>query len=329
MRFPRWQFLRVAVGVAVVAVFSFLLFMVSVSWSQSARTVKIIVPLAPGGPADIVIRLLAEEIGRTQGLSFVIENRPGAGTVIGTDVASRAAPDGNTLLMVSTPFVISPHVRKLSYDPLTSFDPICYLVRIPEVVVVGNASLYRTLADLIDAARANPGAVTMAGTGPATVAQIGFENLKRAANVNMVFVPYPGIPLAVGALLGDHVTAAIADYAIVAEQLKIGKLRALATTSPTRIEALPEVPTVAESGYKDYQSELWFGLVAPAKTPQEMLSKFAEQFTAAMQTPDIRAKLVRQGFYPVGLCGANFAALLRKEYDSYGRIIREMDVKME
>ena len=251
MKLPRRQFLHFAAGAALAA-FSVALVAVTGlgAWTQAARTIKIVVAVPPGAAADIVARLLAEQISRTQGLSMVIENRPGAANIIGTEAVSHAAPDGNTLLLVTPAFVINPHLRKLNYDTLTSFEPICYLVRTPTVIVVNSASSYRTLADLTNAARAKPGELTLAATGPATLVQIAFEKLKRAAGVNMIFVPYPGGASVVTALLGEHVTSALADYPAVAEQLKAGKLRALATAAQTRIEDLTDVPTVAESGYR-------------------------------------------------------------------------------
>jgi tripartite-type tricarboxylate transporter receptor subunit TctC len=185
--------------------------------------------------------------------------------MIATEAVSRAVADGNTFLIVGNSFVINPHIRKLTYDPLTSFEPICYLVQSPTVIAVNSASPYRTLGDLLTAARAKPGELTMAASGPATGFQIGFEELKRAADIKMTFVPYGGSGPAVNALLGEHVASGMADYAAVAEHLKAGKLRALAVTSRTRIEPLPEIPTVAESGFKDYEADIWYGLVAPAK----------------------------------------------------------------
>jgi tripartite-type tricarboxylate transporter receptor subunit TctC len=196
--------------------------------SQAARTIKIVVPFAAGGVTDSMARLLAEQIGRTQGPTIVVEDRPGAGTVIGTEAVSRAAPDGNTVLIVGDSFVINAHVRKLTYDPLTSFEPICYLVQSPAVVVVNNTSPYRTLGDLLTAARAKPGELTMGASGPATAFQIAFGLLKHAANVNMIFVPYAGSAPAVSALLGEHVVSGIADYGVAAEHLRAGNARASA-----------------------------------------------------------------------------------------------------
>jgi tripartite-type tricarboxylate transporter receptor subunit TctC len=171
------------------------------AWAQTTRTIKIVVPNPPGGVGDFVARLLVEQIGRTHGPAMVIENRPGAGSVIGTEVVSHAAPDGNTVLITSTD-LLAPHIQKSNYDPLNSLEPICYLVTLPELIAVNSTSSYATLADLLNAARAKPGELTLASTGPETVLQLGFEMLKRAAKVDMTFVPYSGGAPLVNALLG-------------------------------------------------------------------------------------------------------------------------------
>jgi tripartite-type tricarboxylate transporter receptor subunit TctC len=247
--------------------------------------------------------------------------------LIATEAAARADPNSNTLLITSPPFVINTHLRKLNYDPLTSFEPICDLLHTPTFIVVDNASPYQTLAGLLDAARAQPGAFSLASIGPATTTHIAFEMLKRAANVNMTFVPYPGNVPAVNALLGGHVTSVFADYAAVAELLKARKLRALAVSSRTRMEQLPDVPTFIECGYKDFDADIWFGVVAPANTPKDTLSQFTGWFTAALQVPEVKAKFAALGLLPVGTCGADFGAYLRKQYEEYGRLIRELNIK--
>jgi len=297
------------------------------AWAQAARTIKVVYPFPPGSSGDMLVRMLAEQVSRAQGPTMVIENRPGAATVIGTEAVARAAPDGNTLLITTNAFVVNPHLRKLDYDPLTSFESICYLASVPQVIAVNSASPYGTLADLLDAARAKPGDLTLASIGPATANQIAFEMFKRAANVDMTFVPYPGMAPAVTALLGGHVTSMFGN--IVPEQLKAGKLRGLATASRTRIEQLPEVQTVAEAGYRDFEVDIWMGLFAPAKTPKETVSQLAGWFTAALQVPEVKAKAEIQGLHPVGMCGADFAALLRKQYDKYGHVIREANIKAD
>ena len=318
--------LRSLVGAAVA---SLIALSVHPALPQPARTVRIVVPLPAGGAGDILGRLLAEQVGRAEGPSVVIENRPGAGSIIGTEAVARAAPDGNTLLINAPYILIGPQVRKTNYDPLTDFEPVCYLVSSPGVIVVNSTSPYRTLGDLLDAARAKPGGLTLASVGPATAQHLGFEKLKRAANVDMTYVPYAGGAPAINALLGGHLTAVFAEYAPLAGHLKAGTLRALATSSRSRIAPLPDLPTVAESGIKDYEVDLWWGLFAPAKTPKELVSQLAGWFVRAMQAPDVAAKLAAQGFAPVGKCGADFGVLLRQQYDDYGRIIREAHIKTD
>jgi tripartite-type tricarboxylate transporter receptor subunit TctC len=329
MKLCRRQFLHLAAFAAILTTLIPPLLAGQAAWSQSSRTIKIVVPLAPGGGADIVARLVAEQVRRTEGPTIVVENRPGAGTAIATEAVARAAPDGNTLLITNPAFVINPHLRKLNYDPLTGFEPICSLASFPLLIVVNVGSPYHTLADLLNAARAKPGELTMASFGPASPAQIAFETLKRAANVNMTYVPYQGTAPAITALLGEHVTAVFGDYPTVAEQLRVGALRALAIGSPMRIEPLPDVPTIAEVGFKDYEAESWNGLVAPVKTPKETLALLIGWLTAALQASEMKPKLAAQGLFPVQLCGADYGALLRKQYDGYGRVIREANIKAE
>jgi len=297
--------------------------------TQSARTIKIVVPLAPGGGADILTRLLADHIRRTQSASMIVENRVGAGSVIGSDAVSRASPDGNTLLINTPNLVIAAHLRKLNYNPLTSFEPICKLVNSPTVIAVNTASPYRSLADLLDAARAERGKLTLASVGPATTLHIAAEKLKRVTQADMTYIPFTGSGPTVNAILGEHVTAVFAEYPAVAEQLKAGKLRPLATGSQMRIDSLPEVPTVAELGFPGFDVEVWWGVFAPALTPKETTSQLADLFTKAVQAPEIKEKLITLGFYPAIMCGADFATYLRHQYEDYGQIIRDANIKSE
>jgi len=198
------------------------------------------------------------------------------------------------------------------------------------VIVVNSASPYRTLSDLIAAARAKPGELSLASVGPATTQHIGFEQFKRLANVNLTYVPYPGGAPAINALLGGHITAVLANYSEEVEQLKAGTLRALATTSLKRIEPLPDVPTAAEViAANDYEAEVWFGIAAPAKTPKEAVVQLANWFTAAMQAPEVKPKLLNLGLYPVGICGEEFIAHIRKQSEIYSRIIRDANIKAD
>ena len=322
-RFPRLGILGTTLAALVLVALSS-----NAAWSQS-RTIRLVDPDPPGGLADLLARILAEEISRAQGVTIVVENRAGAASAIGTEAVARAAPDGTTLLLNATPFVINPLLRKLNYDPLRSFAPICYLVNSPTVIAVNAASPYRRLADLINAAREKPGELTLASIGPGTATHIAFEMLRSAANIDMTFVPYPGTAPAVTALLGGHVTSYFGIYSVVSEQVKAGSLRALATAAPARIDLLPDVPTVAEQGLPGYEVDIWFGVVAPAKTPQATITQLASWFTAAMQAPDVKAKLLVQGMLPVATCGEPFGAHIRKQYEEFGRVIREANIKPE
>jgi tripartite-type tricarboxylate transporter receptor subunit TctC len=297
--------------------------------AQTSRMIKFMVPFAPGGTADLLARLLAEEIGKAHGVGTLIENRPGAGTIIATEAASRAAPDGNTVLFNANAFVINPHLRKLSYDPLTSFEPVCQLVSSPQVIVVSGAAPYRSLADLFDAARARPGELTLASVGPASTQQLAFETLKALAGVNIIFVPFNGNGPAVNALLGKHVDSILVNYSEVADQVQSGTFRALATTSRTRIAELPQVPAVAELGFNDFEAEVWFGAVVPARTPAAVVAELADWLRTALDAPAVKPKLKALGLDTVGRCGAAFAAELRRRFDDYGREIRESNIKSE
>ena len=297
--------------------------------SEGARTVKLVVPVPPGGAGDILARQLGEQIAHAQGASVVTENRGGAATILGTESVARAAPDGNTLLLTAPYLLINPQLRKVNYDPLRSFEPICYLVRSPGVFVVNSASPYRTLRELIEAARAQPGELTFASVGPGTAHHLGFEMLKRAAGVDITYVPYTGGGPAINALLGGHVTFVLAEYAPLAAYINAGTLRAIATSAASRIEQLPDVPTVAETIHRDYEVDMWWSLFAPAKTPTQTLERLERWFTDALRAPALREKLAAQGFSAAPTCGADFAALLRKQYDDYGRVIREAHIRVD
>jgi tripartite-type tricarboxylate transporter receptor subunit TctC len=298
------------------------------AWSQGGRTIRLILPFPPGGPADAMARLVAEQVGASGGPTMVLESHPGAATEIGTEYVSRAAPDGDTLGIISNSFVVLPHMRKLNYNPL-DFEPICELAEFPPLIVVNNDSPYRTFGDLIDAAHAHPGALTLGTLGPASASQMAFEMLKLATKANITFVPFPGYTPAVQALLSNTITSALADLSTLQGQIQTGKVRALATTARKRIETLPDVPTVAESGYPDVVAEFFGGVVAPAKTPQQAISQLIGIFSAAMKAPTIKAKYAALGFFAGNVCGADYAAVLHKDYDDYGRIIHDANIKME
>ena len=329
MQLPRRTCLHLIAGAAALAtVAASLALTTPQAWSQAARTIKLIIPFPPGGGIDVLGRILAEQIGRTQGPAVVIENRPGAGTLIGADAVVRAKPDGNTVLLVNNSVVVTPHLRKADFDPLSDLQPICNLASTPTVIVVKSSSPYRTLKDLLSAAREKPGELTY-GSAPSSVLNVGFEMFAHPANIKLTFVPFPGTAPAVSAVLGGHIDAAHVDYPAAVAQIQAGTLRALATASRRRIEALSEVPTVAESGFPGFELELWYGLFVPAKTPTDATGQIAQWFTSAVKAPDVRSKLAVQSISPLGICGAEFATYVREQSDSYGRAIREAGIKAE
>ena len=299
------------------------------AWSQAGRTIRVVITVPPGGSIDTLFRLLADQIASTKGQTVIVESRPGAGGVIAAEAVARATPDGSTLLSNNNGIIISSILRKVNYDPLTSFEPICYLVTTPQIVVVNSASPYRTLAELFDAARAKPAELSIASVGPNTTQHIGIERLKRLAGANLTYVSYPGGAPTLNALLGSHVTSAVLNWSEVGEQVTAGKVRALATMALQRIEPMPELPTVSESGYKDFETDVWFGLVAPAKTPKETVSQLIDWFRTALLAPEVKAKLTMQALYPKPICGADFDAHLRRQSELFTRMIRELNIKTE
>ncbi|QPF90485.1 Bug family tripartite tricarboxylate transporter substrate binding protein [Bradyrhizobium commune] len=295
-----------------------------------AQTVRIVVPFPPGGGADTLARLVAEQIGRANGLTTVVENHAGAGTAIATDAVSRAVPDGKTLLLVANSFVINPALKALNYDPLTSFEPVCLLTQSPNVIAVNSTSPYRSLPDLVSAARARPAELTMAFQGPGTSQHVGFEKLKRAANIEMIEVPFTGAAPAVTALLGGHVTSVFANYPSAMEQIRSGQLRALAIASRMRASSAPDIPTIAELGFADYEEEnVWFGIVVPARTAQDRIAQLETWLRAVMQAPDMEARLAALELHPAVLCGADFATFLHRQRDEYQRIVRDSRMRAE
>ena len=231
--------------------------------------------------------------------------------------------------MTANSFVINPIVRKVSYEPITSFDPICLVASTPQALAVNSASAYQTLDDLVRTARNKPGELTLASVGPATAQHIAFELFKRAASVNMTHVPFPGGGPAVNALLGNHVTAVLANVPELNQQVRAGQLRALAVTAPHRLAQWPNVPTVAEAGFSGIEAATWIGLVAPAGSPKHRLDQMADLLKAAIQVPGIAAKLATVGLDPVGVCGADFSIYLQKQYQEYAAIIREASIRPE
>ena len=297
--------------------------------SQAARTIRIVLGVPPGGSIDFLARVLADQISNTTGQAIIVESKPGAGGIIAAETVARAAPDGNTLLINNNGTIISAILRKPNYDPLASFAPVCNLVTTPQLIVVSSTSPYRTLADLLDAARQKPGELSIASVGPNTTQHIGIERLKRLSGANLTYVPYPGGSTTINALLGEHITSAVLNWSEIGEHIAAGKARALATMAAARIEPLPDLPTVAELGYKDFETDVWFGIVAPAQTPKQTVTQLIDWFGAAVAAPQVKAKLVVQALYPKPLCGADFDAHIRRQAALYTQLIHDLDFKAE
>jgi tripartite-type tricarboxylate transporter receptor subunit TctC len=238
----------------------------------------------------------------------------------------RAAPDGNTVLLVANSFVVNPALKPQNYDVATSFDPVCYLAATPMVLVVQSSSPYKKLDDLLAAARAKPGELSLAAA-PQSSLHVAFEVMKRSANINMTFVPFPGTAPAINTLMGGHVAAVFADYPTVVSHLKSGTLRGLVTASGKRNPALPDVPTFAEAGLVKYEADIFYGIVAPAKMPPDMLKQLQDWFSRALKAADMQPKLSQQGLFPVGMCGTPFGDFMGKMVAEYTRVVRETGMK--
>jgi tripartite-type tricarboxylate transporter receptor subunit TctC len=299
------------------------------TWSQAAKSIKIIVPYTPGNGPDILARLLGQQVALAHGPSVVVENRPGAGAVIGTDVVARSAPDGTTLLLAAPALVINDALKRPGSTPVEHFDPVCQFAATPMILVVRGDSSYKTLNDLLSQARARPGELQMVSGGPATSLHVAIEVIKRAADVTMTYVPYGGTAPAINALMGAHVTAVMSDYPTIVSQLQSGTLRPLVTISDKRIASLPDVPTLAETGLVKYDADIFYGLVAPAKTPPAVMAQLIDMFTAAAKTPEAKAKFEQLGLFAADRCGADWGAYLNKQVADYARIARESNIKAD
>jgi len=299
------------------------------AWAQAGRTVRVIVPFPPGGAADVLARVLGKQIGDANNQTIVVDNRPGAGASIAYELAARAAPDGATIVIASNSVVINPLLKKVNYDPVTSYEPICNLVSSPMIFVVNSASSYQTIGDLIAAAHAKPGTLTIGSLGPGTTLDIAIAQFKLVTKSDMIYVPFAGGAPTVNALLGRQIEAALVNYSEAVEQIKAGRLRALATASAQRIKPLPNLPTVAESGYPGFESEVWLGLLAPAHTPAQQIAQLGALFTAALKAPEPMQKLLAVGLYPLDQCGKDFASFIRAKRGEYERIIREANIKIQ
>jgi tripartite-type tricarboxylate transporter receptor subunit TctC len=283
--------------------------------------VHIVVPFPPGGTVDVLARSIADVLAESWHQPVVVENKPGAGSILATQYAQRAAPDGTTLLMVAPSFVVNPMLSpEAHYDALKDFVPVTLLVTSPLVIVVNPSSPAHTLKDLMELARASPGKLSFAAVGPNTTQQMIGEMLKLEARIDWVYAPYPGGAPAVTALLGDHVTAMIGNYSEVSAHVAAGKLRALAVGTRERLDSLKDVPTLGELGYSLIDATIWFGVVAPAGTPSAAVERIRIDMQRAVSLAAVREKLVAQSLFP-NTSGEPFGAFLAAQSQRYAGLI--------
>ena len=297
--------------------------------AQSARPLRIVVPFTPGGSTDILARALAPRLAQSLGQPVVVDNRPGAGGSLGAAEAAKAEPDGQTLLMghIGTLGVNPSMYPKLAYDPLRSFVPVAYVARVPNVLVVAATSPWRTLADLLAAARAQPGRLTYSSGGNGSAAHITFEYLKLRAKVFMLHIPYRGTAPSVTDVLAGQVDCTFTGAPAVIPHVRSGRLRALAVSSPLRLPQLPDVPTVAESGLAGFEADQWYGLVAPAGTPAAVVARLNAEVNKALALPDVAQQLAVEGAVPAPTTPQAFGDLIRREIPRWAEVVRAGNVK--
>jgi tripartite-type tricarboxylate transporter receptor subunit TctC len=313
--------------------------LVPTAWAQSAwptKPVRIVVPFAPGGTTDILARALAPELSRAFGQQFIIDNKPGAGGNVGAAEVARAPNDGYTFLMgtVGTHGINVSLYSKMPYDPVKDFAPVTLVAGVPNVLVMNpaKAAEYKieTVPDLIRFAKANPGKLNMASSGNGTSIHLSGELFKTLTGTYMVHFPYRGSGPAVTDLLGGQMDLMFDNLPSSMPHIKAGKLKALAVTSAARSEALPEVPTIAEAGpVKGYEASSWFGLLAPAGTPADIVSRVQQETAKALANPAIKERLQSQGAIPSGNTPAEFARLIDSEIRKWAAVVKASGAKVD
>jgi tripartite-type tricarboxylate transporter receptor subunit TctC len=324
MKLPhRRQFLHLAAGAAALPALSRL------AWAQTypTRPVRIIVGLPAGGGADITARLIGQWLSEHFGQQFIIENRPGAGTNVGTEAVVRAVPDGYTLLLVLPPNAINTTLyEKLNFDFIRDIVPVAGIMRTPLVMEVNPSFPAKTVAEFIAYAKANPGKINMASAGTGTSGHVAGELFKMMAGINMLHVPYRGGAPAITDLLGGQVQVLFDPVASSTEYIKAGKLRALAVTATTRSEAFPDIPTVADF-VPGYEASAFFGVGAPKNTSTEIVDKLNKEINAGLADPKIKARLADLGGMVLALSPADFGKLIADETEKWGKVIRAANIK--
>ncbi|EPD35818.1 hypothetical protein HMPREF9701_05047 [Delftia acidovorans CCUG 274B] len=294
------------------------------------KPVSLVVGFAAGGAADAAARLIAKKLGENIGQSVVVENKGGAGGNIAHQQVANAAADGSVLLFGSVgPLTIAPHLMKLPYDPFKDLAPISGGVNFPNVLVVHKSAGVKTLAEFVAKARKNPGTVDYASTGAGSASHLAGELFNQRAGIDMVHVPYKGGAPALQDLLGERVTSYFAAPPTALPHIEAGKLIPLATTGLTRPAYMPDIPTVAEAGYPGFEALNWYAFVAPGKTPKPMLDRWNTEIVKVLNDPGVKEALNKHGLTPQPTTRAEFAAFMKKEYEQWGRLVKERKLTAE
>jgi len=324
MRLPRRQFLCVTAAA--------LAGMPRLAWAQPYpdRPVRMIVPYAPGGPTDVITRLVAQRLSEHVGKQFFVENVGGGGGNIGMGRGAKAAPDGYTLLVVNPSYVINPTLyEKVPYELEKDFDPVTLMVATTLVVTVHPSVPAQTMKDLVALIKANPGKYSYASPGTGTPGHLVGETFRLSLGLDLVHVPFNSAGLAVGASVAGHTPICFASPSPAAQQVIEGRLRALAVTSKARSQALPDVPTTAEAGYPDVAGDNWQGVVVPAGTPKEIVATVHREINKVIALSDVKDRLAVLGFEPVASTPEEFAALAKREFASWAEVIRKSGIKAQ
>ena len=318
---------RVAVGACAMLVIS--LPLVSAAQSYPHKPVRFIVPFGPGGPGDAIGRMLSRKLTESLGQSVVVDNRSGATTIVGTQIAAESPPDGYTLLLISTTHAVNPSLfKKLPYDPIKDFAPVTLITSTPFMLVVHPSVAAHSVTELVALARSKPGQLNYGSSGNGSSIHLTTELLKTAAKIDMTHVPYKGSGPAFIDLIGGQVQLLFSSTVSSLPHVKSGKVRGLAITSLKRAPSLPAMPTVAES-YPGFESSSWFGMLVPAKTPKPILDRLLADTRAALKSPEVNQALVSQGAEPVGNSPAEFAAYFQSEIKKWGRVIESAAIKLD
>jgi tripartite-type tricarboxylate transporter receptor subunit TctC len=295
-----------------------------------SKPIKIVVPYPPGGFNDTLGRTLAAKFSDAWGQPAVVENKPGANTVIGTDYVAKSAPDGYTLLIVAFPFAVTPSLLKnMPYDTVKDFAPVAWAAVSPNALVVNPSLPVKTVGELIALAKAQPGKLSYASTGNGSSNHISMELFKSLAGVDIVHIPYKGSGPAVTDLLGGQVQLMFDNAPNVMPHIKAGKLRALGMSGAKRSSFAPDIPTVAESGVPGYEVAVWFGLVAPAGTPREVVQKLNAEVLRILAMPDVRERFQSQGVEPVGSTPEQFGEHIKLQMAKWAKVVQDAGVKAE